>query len=72
MNIQIGYGNHAGDKMIQINDYGNECVKCKNWVNPHEGFAMILNTNTFHKHCLEECIPKLVKHINHIMDIEND
>lgn len=58
--------------MISVNEFGNKCIKCGNWVNPFKGISILFKENVLCRECEIPSIEKLKQHINIIMGVKDD
>lgn len=58
--------------MLQTNEYGNKCRKCKKWVNPFCGYQVVRNDYVFHTSCLDDNIEKLLDYFMNVMGLINE
>lgn len=57
--------------MIIKNEYGCKCVKCDVWVNPHEGFSFILNSNVICLECHFVYFRDIMRFLNNAVGVVN-
>lgn len=56
--------------MINVNEFGSVCEKCKKWVNPYKGIECL--QITLCQECTDPSVDKLRNRIREFMEIKHE